>query len=55
MSQITLTLYEEVEAIVYQMADAKNIMPDLWLSQFIKQQVKQHEGWSPEVKELAGS
>lgn len=55
MSQITLTLDEEVEAIVYQMADAENIAPDLWLSQFIKQQVKQHKGWSPEVKALAGS
>ncbi len=55
MSQITLTLDEKVEAIVYQMAQAENIAPDLWLSQFIRRQVKQHQGWSPEVKALAGS
>ncbi|WP_435979977.1 hypothetical protein [Psychrobacter sp. DM4] len=55
MSQITLTLDEEVEAIVYQMANSENIAPDLWLSQFVKRQVKQHQGWSPEVKALAGS
>lgn len=55
MSQIILTLDEEVEAIVHEMAIAENIAPDLWLSQFVKQQVKQHQGWSPEVKALAGS
>ncbi len=55
MSQITLTLDEEVKAIIYEMANAENIAPDLWLSQFVKVQIKQHQGWSPEVKALAGS
>ncbi len=55
MSQITLTLNEDVAAMVYQMADAKNLPPNLWLSQFVERQVKQHKGWSPEVKALAGS
>lgn len=55
MSQITLTLDEEVTAIINKMANAENIAPDLWLSQFIKEQVRQHQGWSSEVKALAGS
>lgn len=55
MSQITLKLDEEVEAIINKMADAENIAPDLWLSQFVKEQVRQHQGWSPEVRALAGS
>ena len=55
MSQITLKLDKEVEAIINKMADAENIAPDLWLSQFIERQVKHHQGWSPEVKALAGS
>lgn len=37
------------------MANAENIAPNLWLSQFIKQQVKQHQGWSSEARALAGS
>ena len=55
MSQITLTLDEEVAAIIDKMANAENIAPDLWLSHFIKQQVKQHQGWSSEARALAGS
>lgn len=55
MRQITLMLDEDVEAIIHKMADAENIAPDLWLSQFIERQVKQHSEWSPEVKALAGS
>ncbi len=55
MSQITLTLDEEAAAIVDKMANAENVTPDLWLSQFVERQVKQHQGWSPEVKALAGS
>lgn len=55
MSQITLTLDDEVTAIIDKRANAENITPDLWLSQFIKQQVKQHQEWSPEVKALAGN
>lgn len=55
MSQITLILDEEVTAIIDKMANAENVAPDLWLSQFIKEQVKQHQSWSPEVKALAGS
>lgn len=55
MQQITLTLDEEVQAIIYEMADAENLPPSLWLSQFVERQVKQYQDWSPEVKALAGS
>lgn len=55
MSQITLTLDEDIAAVVYQMAHAENVTPSFWLSQFVERQVKQHQGWSPEVKALAGS
>ena len=55
MQQITLTLDEEVQAIIYEMADAENLTPSLWLSQFVERQVKQYQDWSPEVKALAGS
>ena len=55
MSQITLTLDEEVSEIINKMASAENITPDLWLSQFVERQVKKHQDWSPEVKALAGS
>lgn len=55
MQQITLTLDEEVQAIIYEMAQAENLPPSLWLSQFVERQVKQHQDWSPEVKALAGS
>ncbi len=55
MSRITLTLDKDVAAMVYQMAHAENLPPNLWLSQFVERQVKQHQDWSPEVKALAGS
>lgn len=55
MQQITLTLDEEVQALIYEMADAENLPPNLWLSQFVARQVRQNQDWSPEVKALAGS
>lgn len=55
MSQITLTINEETESVIQQLAQSENLAPNQWLSQFVEQQINQHQGWSPEVKALAGS
>lgn len=55
MSQITLTLDKDVKVMVYQMAQAENLPPVIWLSQFVQRQVKQNKDCSPEVNALAGS
>lgn len=55
MSQITLTINEETESVIQQLAQSENLAPSQWLSQFIERQIKQNQEWSPEVKALSGS
>ena len=54
MGQITLTIDNDVENTIKQYAHAENLPPSLWLSQFIEQQIKPHQDWSPEIKALSG-